>query len=151
MGSFWGMDNAGKKAEGWPREPSPYGVVAMNGVPWDYEASFQLNVYRFATIEDFVERFGPSYLVDATLLAIHERTVAGRRAREVSVLTDVGMFEQMTLIESGDGRVLVAVAECPSEHRAAYEPWFAAVLGSLEVSGASQRPHSRTYGPAGAR
>jgi predicted Zn-dependent protease len=137
--------------EGWPREPSPYGVVAMNGVPWDYEASFQLNVYRFATIEDFVERFGPSYLVDATLLAIHERTVAGRRAREVSVLTDIGMFEQMTLIESGDGRVLVAVAECPSEHREAYEPWFAAVLGSLEVSGASQRPHSRTYGPAGAR
>src|SRR4029453_15921427 len=74
--------------EGWPREPSPYGVVAMNGVPWDYEAAFQLNVYPFAPIEDFVERFGASYLVDATLLAIHERTVAGRRAREVSVLTD---------------------------------------------------------------
>ena len=137
--------------EGWPREPTPYGVVAMNGVPWDYEASFQLNVYRFATIEDFVERFGPSYLVDATLLSIHERTVAGRRAREVHVLTDVGMFEQMTLIESGDGRVLVAVAECPKEHQEAYQPWFAAVLDTLEVEGASARPHGRTYGPTGAR
>ena len=137
--------------EGWPREPTPYGVVAMNGVPWDYEASFQLNVYRFATIEDFVERFGPSYLVDATLLSIHERRVAGRRAREVSVLTDFGMYERMTLIESGDGRVLVAVAECSEELRAAYGAWFAAVLGSLEVSGPAERPRSRTYGPTGAR
>src|SRR4029450_12109618 len=83
--------------EGWPREPSPYGVVAMNGVPWDYEASFQLNVYRFATIEDFVERFGPSYLVDATLLAIHERSVAGRRRGGALVLTDAGLLRAATL------------------------------------------------------
>jgi predicted Zn-dependent protease len=137
--------------EGWPREPTPYGVVAMNGVPWDYEASFQLNVYRFATIEDFVERFGPAYLVDAMLLSIHERRVAGRRAREVNALTEVGMFEQTTLIESGDGRVLVATADCPEEHEDAYRAWFAAVLGTLEVADAGARPRSRTYEPTGAR
>ena len=137
--------------EGWPREPTPYGVVAMNGVPWDYEASFQLNVYRFATIEDFVERFGPAYLVDAMLISIHERSVAGRRAREVSLLTEFGSFEQMTLIESGDGRVLVAVAECAEEHQAAYQAWFAAVLASLEVADTGSPPRSRTYGPAGPR
>ena len=44
--------------EGWQRQPTPYGVVAVNGLPWDYEASFQLNVHRFDTIEEFVERFG---------------------------------------------------------------------------------------------
>jgi hypothetical protein len=137
--------------EGWPREPTPYGVVAMNGVPWDYEASFQLNVYRFATIEDFVERFGPAYLVGTMLLSIHEREVAGRRAREVNALTELGMFEQTTLIESGDGRVLVAVADCPEEHEAAYRAWFAAVLDTLEVAGAGARPKSRTYEPTGAR
>jgi hypothetical protein len=135
--------------EGWPREPTPYGVVAMNGVPWDYEASFQLNVYRFATIEDFVERFGPAYLVDAMLLSIHERRVAGRRAREVNALTELGMFEQTTLIESGDGRVLVAVADCPEEHEEAYRAWFAAVLGTLEIAGTGSK--SRTYEPTGAR
>jgi hypothetical protein len=137
--------------EGWPREPTPYGVVAMNGVPWDYEASFQLNVFRFDTIEDFVERFGPAYLVDAMLLSIHERSVAGRRAREVELLTELGMYEQMTLIESGDGRVLVAVADCPEEHEPAYRAWFAAVIASLEVADASAPPKSRTYGPAGPR
>jgi hypothetical protein len=137
--------------EGWPREPTPYGVVAMNGVPWDYEASFQLSVYRFATIEDFVERFGPAYLVDAMLLSIHEREVAGRRAREVNALTGPGMFEQTTLIESGDGRVLVATADCPEEHEDAYRAWFAAVLGTLEVAEPGARPKSRTYEPTGAR
>jgi hypothetical protein len=135
--------------EGWPREPTPYGVVAMNGVPWDYEASFQLNVYRFATIEDFIERFGPAYLMDAMLLSIHERQVAGRRAREVNALAELGMFEQTTLIESGDGRVLVATADCPEEHEAAYRAWFAAVLDTLEVAGAGSK--SRTYEPTGAR
>jgi hypothetical protein len=136
---------------GWPREPTPYGVVAMNGVPWDYEASFQLNVYRFATIEDFVERFGPSFLIDATLLSIRERTVAGRRAREVAVFTDFGTREEMTLIESGDGRVLVTVAECPIAHELAYSAWFAAIVDSIEVVDASARPRDRVYGPSGAR
>ncbi len=137
--------------EGWPREPSPYGVVAMNGVPWDYEASFQLNVYRFATIEDFVERFGPTYLVDAALVSIRESSVSGRRAREVTVRTEFGTSERMTLIESGDGRVLVAVAECPEEHEQAYAAWFSAIIGSLEVVDASPRPRDRIYGPSGAR
>ena len=137
--------------EGWPREPTPYGVVAMNGVPWDYEASFQLNVHRFATIESFVERFAPAYLFGAMLLSIHERSVAGRQAREFNLLTEVGTYEQVTLIESGDGRVLVAVAECADEHASAYGAWFAAVLDSLEIADASARPRSRTYGPAGPR
>jgi hypothetical protein len=136
---------------GWPREPTPYGVVAMNGVPWDYEASFQLNVYRFATIEDFVERFGPSFLIDASLLSIRERTLAGRRAREVVVHTDFGTREQTTLIESGDGRVLVTVAECPIAHEAAYRAWFDAVVDSIEVADASAPPRDRVYGPSGAR
>jgi len=137
--------------EGWPREPTPYGVVAMNGVPWDYEASFQLNVYRFATIEDFVARFGPSYLIDAALVSIREVRVAGRRAREVNLRTEFGTHEQMTLIESGDGRVLVSVAECPEEHQPAYGVWFEAVLRSLEVADRSAPARGRTYGPAGPR
>jgi hypothetical protein len=137
--------------DGWQRQPTPYGVVAVNGLPWDYEASFQLNVHRFDTIEDFVERFGPAYLVDATLLSIDDREVAGHRAREVLLLTDVGTREELTLIESGDGRVLIAIAECPAEEHRAYRPWFVAVLESLEISDRSQRPHDRVYGPQGPR
>lgn len=136
---------------GWQREPTPYGVVAMNGVPWDYEASFQVNVYRFATIEDFVERFGPSFLLDAQLVSIRERSVAGRHAREVIVETEVGTREEITLVESGDGRVLVALGESPLAHADAYHAWFGAIVDSLEVVGAEPRPRDRSYGPAGPR
>jgi hypothetical protein len=137
--------------EGWQRQPTPYGVVAVNGLPWDYEASFQLNVHRFDTIEDFVERFGLAYLVGASLLSVEPRELAGRPAREVQLRTDIGTREQITLIESGDGRVLVAIAECPVEQHAAYRPWFLAVLDSLEIVGEGERPHDRVYRPEGAR
>jgi len=137
--------------EGWQRQPTPYGVVAVNGLPWDYEASFQLNVHRFDTIEEFVERFGPGYLVGATLLSIQDREVAGHRGREVLLLTDVGTREELTLIESGDGRVLVAIAECPADEQGAYHAWFLAVLDSLEIADEAHRPRDRTYGPRGAR
>jgi predicted Zn-dependent protease len=137
--------------EGWQRQPTPYGVVAVNGLPWDYEASFQLNVHRFDTIEEFTERFGPAYLIGATLLSLENREVAGHRAREVQLRTELGTRESLTLIESGDGRLLVAIAECPVEEHAAYRPWFGAVLDSLEIWERAQRPHDRVYGPSGAR
>lgn len=137
--------------EAWQRQPTPYGVVAVNGLPWDYDASFQLNVHRFDTIEEFVERFGPAYLIGAALLSIEHRELAGHRAREVQLRTDVGTRESLTLIESGDGRVLVAIAECPAEQHAAYRPWFLAVLDSLEIADREQRPHDRIYRPEGAR
>lgn len=137
--------------EGWQRQPTPYGVVAVNGLPWDYEASFQLNVHRFDTIDEFVERFGPAYLIGADLLSIEQRELAGHRAREVQLRTDLGTRESLTLIESGDGRVLVAIAECPAEQHAAYRPWFLAVLDSLEISDREQRAHDRLYRPEGPR
>jgi Matrixin len=136
--------------EAWPREPTPYGLVAMNGVPWDYEASFQLNVHRFATIEDFLARFEGSFLAGTLLLSERERRVAGQRARQLDVLTPLGTVEQVTLIESGDGRVLVSIADCPEALREAYRPWFAAVLDSLEVTGGASPPRGRSYGPTGA-
>jgi hypothetical protein len=137
--------------EGWQRQATPYGVVAVNGLPWDYEASFQLNVYRFDSIEEFIERFGPTYLIGASLLSAEPRELAGRPARELQLGTDLGTREEITLIESGDGRLLVAIAECAAEQHAAYRPWFLAVLDSLEIVGEDQRPHGRVYGPEGAR
>jgi hypothetical protein len=137
--------------DGWERQPTPYGVVAVNGVPWDYDASFQLNVFRFDTIEDFLERYGLAYLRGGTLLSVKDRELAGHRARVAAVLTDGGTREDLTLIESGDGRVLLAIAECGATEHGSYRPWFRAVLDSLEISDASQPAQGRVYGPEGAR
>jgi predicted Zn-dependent protease len=137
--------------EGWQRQPTPYGVVAVNGVPWDYDASFQLNVFRFDSIDAFVERFGPAYLRGGVLLSVEDREIAGRRARVAEKQTRAGTRELLTLIESGDGRVLLAIAECAEDEAPAYRPWFAAVLESLELAGQASAAQDREYRPEGAR
>ena len=38
------------------------------------------------------------------------------------------------LIEVGDGRVIVIMADCPRETIDAYRPWFSAALASLEIT-----------------
>jgi len=137
--------------EGWQRQPTPYGVVAVNGVPWDYDASFQLNVFRFDSIDAFVERFGPAYLRGGVLLSVEDREIAGRRARVAEKQTRAGTRELLTLIESGDGRVLLAIAECAEDEAPAYRPWFAAVLDSLELAGQATAAQDREYRPEGGR
>ncbi len=137
--------------EGWQRQPTPYGVVAVNGVPWDYDASFQLSVFRFDSIEAFVERFGLSSLEGGVLLSVEDTQVAGRRARVAERLTAGGTREVLTLIESGDGRVLLSIAECAASEARTYRPWFAAVLDSLELAGQATAAQDREYRPEGAR
>jgi hypothetical protein len=134
--------------EGWQRQPTPYGVVAVNGVPWDYDASFQLSVFRFDSIDAFVERFGLAYLRGGRLLSVEDGEVAGLVARSASVLTDLGTREEFTLMESGDGRVLLAIAECEADEEATYRPWFSAVLESLELSSETSAS-DREYLPEG--
>ena len=36
-------------------------------------------------------------------------------------------------VELGDGRVMVILTECPVEVSEAWQPWFQAVLTSLEI------------------
>ena len=47
--------------------------------------------------------------------------------------------EEVTLIESGDGRVIVVTAECAPDAYEAYAPWFDAALSSLEIEASGDR------------
>jgi hypothetical protein len=60
--------------------------------------------------------------------------VAGRRALRVAIDDFEGLaFEEVTLIETGDGRILVVTGECPPELAGDYRPWFRAALATLEI------------------
>jgi hypothetical protein len=64
-----------------------------------------------------------------------ELVVNGRRALQVEIdLFDAPRLEQVTLVEVGDGRLLVVIADCPRESIEAYRPWFQAALVSLEIT-----------------
>jgi hypothetical protein len=109
-------------------------MVAVDGFTWDYTASFQIVVHRYATIEDYLERYGPYYLQQGRSSEPASLVVNGRRAIQAEIeLYDAPRIEQITLIEVGDGRVLAIIADCPRQLCAEFRPWFSAVLASLEI------------------
>jgi len=119
---------------GWTRVETAQGVAAVDGVPWDYSASYQVVVSGQPDIDAYVERYGAWYAGRGRLLRAHELVVNGRRALQgVLVRPENELVEEITLIETGDGRVVVVTAECVAEQYDVYAPWFDAVLGSLEI------------------
>ncbi len=131
--------------EGWTRVATDFGVVAVDGVPWDYEASVQWNVHRSDSIEDYLERFGAAHLRDSELLSRSEGEVRGQRMLSFSLATREGTLEQFSFVESGDGRVAVGIAECAAERWEEYQPWFDEVVDSLELHRANVPAGDRVY------
>ena len=119
---------------GWMRVDTAMGMVAVDGVTWDYTASFQVVVQRFPTIESYVERYGDYFARRARVLRIDPLVIKGRRAVQ-ALLASRGedKVEEITLIETGDGRLVVVIADCPRAQYGAYAAWFDATLRSLEI------------------
>jgi hypothetical protein len=131
---------------GWLRIATPFGVAAVNGVTWDYDASFQVIVRRYDTIESYLDRNAAAHFGAAVITSFDDARIAGHRAKRFTLArSDYGLAEEFVFIESGDGRVLVSIAECPAERRAAYRPWFDATLASLEIQDSSKRGTDRDY------
>jgi hypothetical protein len=129
--------------QGWVRVPTAQGMVAVDGVTWDYTASFQIVVHRYPTIESYLERFASYYLSRGRIAPPRSLLVEDRRALRISIQDFEGrFFEDITLIEVGDGRLIVAIGECPPEAAEAYRPWFDAALASLDITEfPERRPH----------
>jgi hypothetical protein len=120
--------------EGWMRLETSHGMVAIDGVTWDYTASFQVIVHRFPTIEDYLERFFAYHLSRGVVQQSGFAEVSGRRAFRAVVLNfDGRSADQITLIEAGDDRVVAVIADCPREALETYRDWFEAALASLEI------------------
>ena len=131
---------------GWQRIETPYGFVAVDGVTWDYEASFQIVVRRYDTLEEYLDRYGPGHLGTSRVRSVRDERVAGRRAKRILLETERQSAEELVFIESGDGRVVIVIAECPLEGQPAYRPWFEASLASLEIADAVHSDADRDYG-----
>jgi hypothetical protein len=124
---------------GWMRLETSRGMVAVDGVTWDYSASFQVIVELYPTIEDYLARFAAYYLAKGRALEWEFTEVSGFRALEVSIVDhDELTIEQFVFIEAGDGRLIVVVADCSVEDASDYWPWFEATLSSLEIWTAPQ-------------
>jgi hypothetical protein len=91
-------------------------------------------VHRYPTLEAYMQRYGAHYLARGQVLEQGFLTLGGRRAFEIRIGDPEGRFiEQMTFIETGDGRVFAVIADSPVDLADAYRPWFAAALSALEI------------------
>jgi hypothetical protein len=80
------------------------------------------------------------------ITSVHDASVAGHPARRFALSrSDYGLVEEFVFIESGDGRVLISIAEWPIERQSAYRPWFDAMLASLEIQDSSKPGSDRDY------
>ena len=123
-----------KLPHGWQRVETEQGLAAVDGVTWDYSASYQVVTNRQPDIDAYLERYGAWYAQRGRLVGVEELVVNGHRALQGRLVRhDHEALEEVTLIESGDGRVVVVTAECAPEHYEAYAPWFDAALSSLEI------------------
>jgi hypothetical protein len=110
-----------------------------------------VNVFRYDTVEEYLHRFGRAYVRDSEVVSASLLEVAGRKARRLVLETDRGTREEITFVASGDGRVIVILAECPVGLAEGYHPWFGALVGSLEIEAEGGPPdeRNRDYTPEG--
>jgi hypothetical protein len=119
---------------GWQWLETERGVIASDGVPWDYQATFQVIVRGYPSVAAYLERHGPAHVGGGRVVERGRMTVDGRPALRLVVLGRASpMVEELTFIEVGDGRVLVVIADCHVAAYADYEPWFAATLETLDI------------------
>jgi predicted Zn-dependent protease len=119
---------------GWRAVVAPRGVIVIDGLAWDYEASFQVIVRSYPSVASYLERHGDAHVRAGKVAQQGPLDVAGRRATWMRVLPLEGeMIEDHVFVESGDGRVVIVIMEAPRNLRNDFTPWFDAMLGSLEV------------------
>ena len=87
------------------------------------------------SIEEYLERFGSFFLSHGRLRFYGQiDDVAGYPAVQAIIeAEDDDMLEEITLIEVGDGRIIVTIADCRTEHAETYFAWFRATRASLDI------------------
>jgi hypothetical protein len=123
--------------EGWTTVPIDHGVAAVDGLPWDYDASLQLILVSVDGIDAYMAQYGAAHLGKGPLIGRRDLEIAGRPALRFAVdVEENASVEEVTLIEVGKGRLLLGIAEAPVEAFDRYQPWLQASLDSLTLHAA---------------
>jgi hypothetical protein len=126
--------------QGWMRFETARGMAAVEGVTWDSSASLQVIVEPHATLEAHLARYGAAYLSHGQVLQFGWIALDGREALHATLeSSERGRVEDLVFVESGDGRLLVAIGDCPAEHADAWRPWFWASLATLRIRSFTSR------------
>lgn len=133
---------------GWLRIEEPHGVFLTHGPSWDHDASLRVLVWPAADVEAFLGRYEADLLAGSWFRRRREMVAFGRPAVEIEVEDEGGEYVQRyRVIELPDDRVMMFVSEAPLDHDEAWQPWFDAVLATLEVWNGAERLREEPTSP----
>jgi len=132
----------------WTRLATTYGVVAVDGLTWDYDASFQLNVRAYDTVREYLERYGAWHLSRGRVLASEPLEGTPHPGMRFLVGLEGERVEEIIMLEPGDGRVVVVIWDCGAADYPTWEPWFRASLETLELRSPRGPVPDRDYAPS---
>ena len=124
------------------------GVAAVDGLAWDYDASLQVLSVPVGSIREYLDRYGEAHLEKGPLLGRRDLEIDGRPAARLAVIVqEAETVEEVTLVETGQGRLVLAISEVPAESFDAYAPWLHEALGSLRLGEAQAPPRAKAATP----
>ena len=133
---------------GWSVIPVERGVAAVDGLAWDYDASLQVLSVPVGSIREYLDRYGEAHLEKGPLLGRRDLEIDGRPAARLAVVVqEAETVEEVTLVETGQGRLVLAISEVPAESFDAYAPWLHEALGSLRLGEAQAPPRAKAATP----
>lgn len=130
---------------GWTRLETTYGVVAVDGLTWDYEVSFQLNIRAYDSVREYLERFGAWHLARGRVLDSGPIEGGPYPGMHFVLAVEGDRIEEITLLEPGDGRIVVVIWDCATRDHAGWQPWLRAALASLELRSPRSPATDRDY------
>jgi len=130
---------------GWTRLETTYGVVAVDGLTWDYEVSFQLNVRAYDSVREYLERYGAWHLTRGRVLDSGPVEDGPYPGMHFVLAIEDDRIEEITLLEPDDGRIVVVIWDSSASHHRVWQPWFRAALASLELRSPRSPAADRDY------
>ena len=114
---------------GWQLIRTPRGWVAVDGLSWDYDASFQVIAVR-GTPEPYVYQQVHSHRARGGRVTTGTFELDGQLVTRILVEGEE-IAEEVMILGWGEEWVLLLVADCRQRNYTIYQPWFRNVLLSL--------------------
>jgi len=125
----------------WQVGETPHGIYAIDGTPWDYDASLQLSVQAAPSAAAYLARRAAAHVGEGWLRERRPTQIGGRSGVRLEIEDRIPRLrERLDVIELDAGRVLVAIADAPEELYDAYAAFFDAVLETVQVDAPARRP-----------
>lgn len=132
----------------WQTIRTPRGAIAVDGMSWDYDASVQIVAVR-GDLAQFLAQQAPRLVRRGDFVGSDHFEVDGVPMARFITRTDQ-MTEATSVLQWGDGWLLVVISDCRSQNYDVYDQWFQRVLLSLEPlesTQAAERPDPSERSP----